>query len=414
MKKTYNNPIRQASFLLSLFLFSSALIQSCNKDENKDTKDPGLVNYEKVSTISAQTVQLSFAYLAVLYPELANVPFASAKGVDIYKVKYNTTFKNQFITASGIVCVPQGNGRYPVLSFQNGTNTSNTDAPSLNYGDSQFALLENIAGLGFIVAIPDYIGFGESNNILHPYYHRASSDSAVIGLINASKALVNDTAIGGSTNGKLFLAGYSQGGWATLSALKSLEAHNSTGLEPVGASCGAGAYNLPTIASYILHLNRYGTPAYLPYFIESHQRNGLLNTNLDLYFKKQYADVIPGLFDGNHYIGTINSSLTDSVPGLVTQEMLANFTSGDAFKPLRDELQNNSVEPWLSNSKILLVHGKDDDVVPVSQSEYLYSAFKTAGMSDENIQLNTLDGKDHSSGVLPWGIKTIVWLEALQ
>jgi len=35
--------------------------------------------------------------------------------------------------------------------------------------DDLFRLIESIASMGFIVTIPDYIGFGASANLPHPY-----------------------------------------------------------------------------------------------------------------------------------------------------------------------------------------------------------------------------------------------------
>ncbi|NJO69651.1 MAG: hypothetical protein HC830_10520, partial [Bacteroidetes bacterium] len=199
-----------------------------------------------------------------------------------------------------------------------------------------------------------------------------------------------------------------------LSALKTLEENNTTTLEPIAASCGAGAYNVSAVATHILKLETYNSPAYLPYLIESHQRNSFLNTSLSLYFNQPYADLIPSLFNGQTNLGSINSSLTDSISKLMTPDMLINFATGETFAPIRETLENNSVEPWTAKAKLLLVHGKADDVVPAFESENLYNKFRELGLSESQIQLVLLDGLDHSGGVVPWGIKTILWLESLK
>jgi len=77
--------------------------------------------------------------------------------------------KGNVINASGLICVPVTPGDYPVLSFQNGTNTVNADAPSEFPADYNYQLVEIIASLGYIVVIADYPGFGESAQIPHPY-----------------------------------------------------------------------------------------------------------------------------------------------------------------------------------------------------------------------------------------------------
>lgn len=210
------------------------------------------------------------------------------------------------------------------------------------------------------------------------------------------------------------MMGYSQGGWATLSAFKTLEENNTTGLNPVAASCGAGAYNLVDVAVDILSRPTYGSPVYLPYFIESHQRNGLLNTSLSLYFNKPYLDSIPKLFNGNRYLGTINNGLNDTIARLMTPEIIRNFTTDPSFEPLRSELNANSVFPWPLQGKLLFVHGTADPVVPVSESQNIVTEFRALGADENKVKLILLEGADHSSGVLPWALKSLVWLDGLK
>jgi dienelactone hydrolase len=401
--------------IVLLFLITASIQQACKEDEEThDSGDKILVSYEKVSTIPAQNVQLGFSLLSTVYPDINNLNFLNPYSVNIYKVKYKTTLNNKTITASGVVCLPDNDGTFPILSFQNGTNTSNMNAPSMNINNDEFLLLENLTGLGYIVTIPDYVGFGESNEILHPYYHRESSDAAVIDLIKACQELLQEQSIASKPNGKLFMIGYSQGGWATLSAYKTLEENNNTGLEPVAASCGAGAYNLVDVTNHILSKNTYGSPVYLSYFIESHQRNGFLNTSLDLYFNQPYSGKIPGLFNGNTHLGSINSALNDTLPRLMTANMLQNFATGSEFEPLRNELAKNSVDAWQAKGKLLFVHGKSDSVVPVFESENMVAKFRQLGIDQNQVQLLLLEGKDHGSGVTPWAIQTMIWLNGMK
>jgi pimeloyl-ACP methyl ester carboxylesterase len=396
-----------------MFIIVAGIHQSCKDDQDAPkTEHNTLVSYEKISSVTSQKIQLGFTVLTLAYPELNGMNFGSPVDADIYRVNYKTSLNNMELIASGIVCIPKSTGAFPILSFQNGTNTSNAKAPSQNLNSEQFVLLENLAGLGYIITIPDYIGFGESNDILHPYYHRQSSDASVINLIKATQEMLEEKAITSSSNGKLFMLGYSQGGWATLSAFQTLETNNTTGLEPIAASCGAGAYNLMEVAKHILSNNMYGSPVYLPYFIESHQRNGLMATNLDLYFNKPYTDTIPALFNGNTYLGTINSALNDTISRLMTPDILQNFATDARFEPLRQELLMNSVDAWQVKGKLLFTHGKSDPVVPPFESENIVAKFRNLGISENQVQLIMLEGKDHGSGLLPWIIKSLVWLDS--
>jgi dienelactone hydrolase len=410
------NIIIRISLLILLFITAS-IQQSC-KDEDKPeitgSEAHKLISYEKVSTTAANNIQSTFALLAIAYPEINKLNFNNALDVEVFRVKYKTKLKDEEITASGLVCIPKTNAALPVLSFQNGTNTSDSDAPSVNIKNDQFVILQNVAGLGYIVTIPDYIGFGESNQVLHPYYHRESSDAAVIDLIQAAGEMLEDNYFTCETNGKLFMLGYSQGGWATLSAFKTLEENNPLNLTPVAASCGAGAYNLTDVATSILKQTTYNSPVYLPYFIESHKRNGFLNTSLDLYFNAPYIPKITELFDGKHYLGSINSALNDTLSRLMTPDMLQNFTTGAAFEPLRNELTANSLDAWNVKGKLLFMHGTNDITVPTFESENIVNDFRQLGLTEEQVKLELIPGANHGSGIFPWVIRSMTWLNEMK
>ena len=107
----------------------------------------------------------------------------------------------------------------PLLSYQHGTIFTDDKAPS-NDSDS----IEGIgvlAGSGYIVSSPDYLGYAESTSILHPYVHADSLASASIDMLRASKAFLASQNV--EINNQLFLAGYSEGGYATIALQRELQ-----------------------------------------------------------------------------------------------------------------------------------------------------------------------------------------------
>lgn len=129
-------------------------------------------------------------------------------GVSVYRLIYHTTYQGREINASGLVCVPQNMAApAPVISAQHGTIFTHQDAPSNFQGLSGFELF---ASAGYVMLIPDYIGFGASKEILHPYYDQQHSALAVVDMIKAAKTLYKQHNI--PVSDKLFLVGYSEGG----------------------------------------------------------------------------------------------------------------------------------------------------------------------------------------------------------
>ncbi len=390
--------------LLSVILITGFV--SCEKDEEEKPK-VYLVSSDKIDSITVDEATAVFSFVASLYPDAQGMIENAMYDIEVYRIEYKTLFRGSELNASGIVCVPDNSGDFPMLSFQNGTNTLHSNAPSLNPPNPLFKLLQSMSAFGYIILIPDYLGFGASSQMLHPYYHRESTDASVIDLIRACDELLADDKLLALDNGQLFLMGYSQGAWATLSALNELEKNLAVQKQIVAASCGAGAYDMTEIAKHIFQLEEYPSPYYLPYFIESHIRNGLLDEPLQKYFNEPYASLIPGLFDGSNSGGAINAQLTDSVRLMLTGNLIENFETGTEFQSLREELSANSVEAWSSPTRLIFFHGDADTDVPSFESYRIYDAFIQQGLSPTQVQLLTIDSLNHDTGLIPWGIYTI-------
>ena len=111
--------------------------------------------------------------------------------VDSYKIIYSTIdTENQQINASGLLSIPKksAGAKSPLLSYQHGTIFTDDNAPS-NDSDS-IKGISAISGTGYIVSSPDFLGYAESTQILHPYVHAESLASASIDMLRASKAFL--------------------------------------------------------------------------------------------------------------------------------------------------------------------------------------------------------------------------------
>lgn len=413
MKKKQSKNIKIKKVLLLFSAILLVIIYSCEKDKEQ-TSYKYLVSSQKVKSIAALDAKLLLSYVPANIQDVQSIIDNTIYNVDVFKIVYKTTFKNTEIKASGLICVPDASETFPLLSFQNGTNTQNSNAPSQSLINLQYTLLQSLSGNGYIILMADYLGFGESNNILHPYYHRESNDAAIVDLIYACDEFLVDNKVKALDDGKLFMMGYSQGGWATLSALAELESKPSFQKEIVAASCGAGAYNVTAVAKYIFQLDEYPAPFYLPYFVESHIRNGFLDGPIQKYFNEPYASLIPGLFDGTKGGSAINAQLNHQVSLLISSNLIENFESGTDFQALRNELTINSVEAWPADTRILFFHGSADDNVPPFESQNIYHDFIDKGLSPPQVNLIMADTLTHETGLMPWGISTLLWFNVLK
>jgi len=404
--------------LLIILLVNLFVTQGCQKDSTD--KDPvveepeTLVSYQKILSYPAETIKQQIGVWQRIYPDIIPIIDNTAYGVDVYKITYNTLYKGEKIIASGLVCMPQSQDAFPIISFQNGTNTLKSDCPSENPTNYYYTLMEYMAGNGYIITFPDYIGFGASAQYLHPYYESETSDRAVIDMIRACHELLGEKDIVAKFNGEHFLMGYSQGGWATLSGLKNIETNYKATIPVKATSCGAGAYDLMAMSTYTLAQQVFPGPLYLPYFIYSQKLFGAHNDPLNKFFNEPFATRIPELFNGTYSNTQVNAQLSDSIQVLLKSNLISDFSSGTDFAQLRSLLIKNSVTAWLPVSKINFYHGTADLNVSPEQSLLIYNRFLNIGADQENIRHISLPGTNHDLSLLPWGLKTINWFNELK
>ena len=142
---------------------------------------------------------------------------------------------------SAALLIPQGvgcAGPFPLIAYARGTSKDRARTLA-NPADREASLLiVMFAARGFIVVATDYLGYAQSSFPYHPYLHAGSEASSVIDSIRAARAVLKSAAV--ATNGKVLLAGYSQGGHAALAALREIErtAGSDIAVSAVGAMSG--------------------------------------------------------------------------------------------------------------------------------------------------------------------------------
>ena len=188
---------------------------------------PDGVRLTPIRTISTIEARLLLALNGV-----GGVPVRYA--VDCYRMEYpGIGPQGEAVRLTGLLALPRGAAAIRVASFQHGTSTTRTAVPSRLDGTGIAAAIA-FAGNGYVLAAPDYPGLGGSSG-RHPDYVAEAIGPAVTGMIAAAQGVegVPDTPV--------FLAGFSEGGWASLAALRRLEAD---GRLVLGSAQVAGAYDL--------------------------------------------------------------------------------------------------------------------------------------------------------------------------
>jgi alpha/beta superfamily hydrolase len=405
---------RRLSLIATIF-FAVLLFASCDPDEPEVivarkhyVKSELLVTYpiEGVKT-ALNTMMLSQLNTQVKY------------GVKLYKVTYKTYFEGDSIVASGTIAVPEtsdSKASFPLLSFQHGTITTKADAPSIGFNTNVSNQLMNyVASMGFIVAMPDYIGFGATQSKFHPFMVKQATNSAVIDFIRASKEFIGiDKPV--STNGKLFLAGYSQGATATMGALHAIETQLANAdIKVTAAAAGGGAYDLNAFRNTIVKSNRYDQPNFVAYVLESFKKYEGLSIDYSEVYNPIYAPKIPGIVDGIKTGVEINAELSLVVEVLYTENFRMNFDADSKFTTMKTIMEKNSVRGWKSAVPINLYHGEKDEWIRSTQTTALVTELQAQGASKVNYTTLKNDAipMDHTNAAPFMVINSILWFKTL-
>ena len=412
MKSYYNISLFQGAILT--FLIAILLLPSCSKDKNEDgISYDSYVNHELVVSYSSSGIKTLFQNLQLIYPEAESITNKVQYNVSVYNVTYTTMFQGEKIEVSGLVCIPINDGEtFPIVSFQNGTNTAHSEAPTQNISDDLFKYLQSTSATGYIMLIPDYIGFGKSDQYVHPYLHKESTVKSVENLIVATKEMIASNLINVSWDQSLYLMGYSQGGWATMCTHYDINEKSNLSFKVNASSCGAGPYNLSLVQNYMFEGPTYPQPVYMAYTGVSYHSLGLITNPLSDYFNEPYATDLPTYFTGIYSNGEINTMLNDTVDVFVAEPFLTGFNTNPEYKDFRDAMSDNSITGWNTKEPIRLYHGTIDNYVPPTTSELIYSEFESTGTS--NVEYFPLTGMGHTSGAIPMVINSLIWFNELE
>ena len=357
---------------------------------------------KQLEMAQVESLQNQFGY-GVLYANIMS-------GISIYKIIYRTTFVGREINASGLLILPQDlTHQLPVIAINNGTTFLKSEAPSV-FIEEVFTGFEYFAASGYITLIPDYIGYGASEAEVHPYYDAHHSASCVIDLLEATQEYIIEHGI--PCNKKLFLTGYSEGGYITLAVLKSLEQHNSTFFQVTAAAAGAGGFDLFSMLSALStgHTSHI-QPAYIAYLIMAYRRVYPWQKPLSYYFTRKYARMIPELFSGKHDKQYINDRLGTDLSVLFNPTFYNKLT-GHGEMELKKALFANSLSNWCPQAKLNFYHGTTDDVIPYQNTEFTFQKMIQNGA--KHVQYFPIANANHHAAFIPMLELVKPWFDSLK
>jgi pimeloyl-ACP methyl ester carboxylesterase len=256
--------------------------------------------------------------------ELLQLTFSPTCTVNVYHMEYETVGgAGEATTASAALMVPTGSaascsGARPVVMYAHGTNTSKTFNMADLSNNSEGLLMASVfASQGYIVVAPNYAGYDTSTLPYHPYLNGDQQSKDMIDSLAAARSAYATAST--SDNGKLFITGYSQGGYVAMATHKAMQA---AGTAVTAAAPMSGPYALAAFGDAIFEGEvDMSAPANFNLVVTSYQHSyqNVYSSPTDVY-EAQYASTADELLPSATAISAIYAN------GQLPQDVLFNST----------------------------------------------------------------------------------------
>lgn len=393
IRKTMSHPINISIKKHFFILFLLFLVISCAKDDPTTFDPEYLESYETIQTLTKEEIQ-NLAVPGGLYPP-AFAAYVSY-GVKAIRINYHTVgLEGEPLIASGALLIPVTTDQLPMLSFQHGTLSHPSEAPSL-FQSAYTEQLTFFASTGFNTALPDYLGYGATASMDHPYEHRASLATATRDMIRASYEYFKVEGLKGP-NEKLFLSGYSEGGFATMATIKLMQEEHPQEFQITAATLGAGAYNKTATAQYVINSNE--NQEYINTFVWVLDVYNKVYPQLQRPYSYYFNEPWASLIQQNGVFTPIEQN-----PAILFKPAFIEAMQNGTDNGLLAALADNDCFNWKPNFPVRLYHGNADRLVPYLNSETTYQAMVNLGAED--VDLITTEGGTHETALQPYILGT--------
>ena len=315
----------------------------------------------RIASLDATTFQAQLASSAS-GQQLLQVTGNPTCGVDFYYLKFNTVgAANEATVSSGALMVPTGpagtcSGPRPIVLYAHGTQTLQTAniADITNTSNTEGALIAAMfAAQGFIVVAPNYAGYDISTLGYHPFLNASQQSGEMMDILAAARSALPQTMSSATTDGgKLFVTGYSEGGYVAMATMRAMQAAGAT---VTAAAPMSGPYALEAFGDAIFFGDvNLGSTVFAPLITTSYQHaySNIYTATTDVYtstFASGIDTLLPSatpidtlfadgklpqsaLFDSNTPTVTIPGDPTDSAA--ITNELKVPSDPNNPLTPL--------------------------------------------------------------------------------
>jgi dienelactone hydrolase len=295
------------------WVIALAGLAACGSDSPTSTVSTSTARGTLVESPPFRIASLNAAALQAQLAASAFAPFLPLTGtpqcgVDFYYMHYWTVGgTDESEKVSGALMVPTGgaplcSGPRPIVLFAHGTQflkSVNIADPTDPNNDEGVLIAAMFAAQGYIVVAPNYVGYDSSSAAYHPFLIEDAQSKDMIDALTAGRTALSQVMANSTTdNGKLFLMGYSEGGYVAMATHKAMQAAHMT---VTAAGTMSGPYTTEAYGDFTAtgHVGLYA-PLFYAMLVTSYQRAygnayGSAGGTAADFYEAAYASTIEGL-----------------------------------------------------------------------------------------------------------------------
>ena len=350
-----------------------------------------------------------------------------------YTLRYHSVgAQDEASDASAAVMLPSGadsacTGARPVLLYAHGTSLDRTfNMARLDRHNEARLVATMFAAQGFIVVAANYAGYDSSTLPYHPYLNAEQQSNDMVDALRAARRAFG--MMGAAPSSKLFLTGYSQGGFVALATQRAMQTRYAGEFSVTATAGMSGPYALLRFGDTIFQGSpTIGTTAFIPLLTNAGQRGGaaVYATPGEIY-EAQYATGIESLLPGALGVGELVAQgklpetalfALDSQPqvardffgvhNLIRSQYRVSYLADTAARPcnvdpadplrcapengLRKLMLKNDLRTYTPTTPTLLCGGHNDPTVPFYNTDATFDYFRAHGATASTLTVLDLE-----------------------
>jgi len=339
------------------------------KESDLDLNNPDLWRYDYGEATKASSTTLFASVAGILSSAL------STKVHQVVGTYTSTDVHGNPITVSGKIVYPvkQTIKNYIIVSHY--TIGANFECPSESFSfESIYAIM------GYAVIIADYIGFGVSADVVHPYLQADVTAGNVIDFALVARPFLASRGLSPLSD-EVILVGYSQGGATTMHVQRLIENYPKyKGQFKIKKNyAGSGPYNIARTYDYSIYKDVTGIPCAIPLIIQGMSVGMSKPLDMTKFFKEPLLSNYDEWLNSKKYtVMQISEKIgSNKLSDMLTDEAM-NKKSSATSKLYRQLAYNSIPVNFIPQAPVFMFHSEDDSTVPFINSQILQRQFMSA------------------------------------